>query len=118
MTTTAPRPSRFRLGAIVAVLALPAVVVVVLVLVLTGGDDEKPRVSVLPGPKTLAASPATTITLRGEDVDVEGARVTGVKRESYPGRWARQPDGGGWTFTPAGPFAAGERVTVETDDVT
>ena len=32
MTTTAPRPSRLRLGAIVAVLALPAVVVVVLVL--------------------------------------------------------------------------------------
>ena len=117
MTTTAPRPSRFRLGAIVAVLALPAVVVVVLVLVLTGGDDSKPRVSVFPGPKTLAASPTTTITLRGEDLDVEGARVFGVKRKSYAGRWARQPDGGGWTFTPAGPFEAGDRVTVETDDV-
>jgi hypothetical protein len=118
MTTTAPRPSRLRLGAIVAVLALPAVVVVALVLALTGGgDDDGPRVSVFPSAKTLAASRATTITLRGEDVDVEGARVTGVKRRSYRGRWARQPDGGGWTFTPTAPYVAGDRVTVETDDV-
>ena len=87
VTTTAPRPARrLRLGAIVAALALPAVVVVVLVLLLTGGDDDEPRVSVFPSAKTLAASRDTTITLRGEDVDVEGARVTGVQRASYPGR--------------------------------
>jgi hypothetical protein len=117
VTTTAPRPARLRIGAIVAAIVLPAIVVVVLVLVLTGGDDDEPRVSVYPSAKTLAASRDTTITLRGEDVDVEGATVTGLKRKPYPGRWAEQPGGGGWTFTPSAPFEAGDRVTVETDDV-
>ena len=92
MTTTAPRPSRFRLGAIVAVLALPAVVVVVLVLVLTGGDDDDgSRVSVFPGATTLAASRATTITLRGEDVDVEAARSPASSARRIPGGGPNSP---------------------------
>jgi hypothetical protein len=84
---------------------------------LLGRDDARTRVSVYPGPTTLAASRTTTITLRGEDIDVEGARVTGSKRADYPGRWTRHPDGHGATFTPSAPFLPRDRVSVETDDV-
>ena len=99
MTTTAPRPARLRLGAIVAAIVLPAIVVVVLVLLLTGGDDDAAQVSVYPGPKTLAASRDTTITLRGEEVDAANFRRdvratglledTGSLRSEGPGRPGR-----------------------------
>jgi hypothetical protein len=118
VTTTAPRPARrLRLTAIVAVLVL-VVVAVVLWLVVRGGEEpDAPAVQVYPSLKTLAASRDTTITLRGDEVDVEGATVTGVKREIYPGEWTEQPDGSGWTFTSSIPFLPGDRVSVETDDM-
>jgi hypothetical protein len=115
-TLDEPRPVRSRRGVLVAALVLAVVAAGVVVwLLVRGGDGE--RVSVFPGPTTLAASPTTTITLRGEDVDVEGATVTGVQRGEYAGRWKEHPDGGGATFTPAKPFAPGDRVSLETDDV-
>ena len=114
-TRAAPRPVRSRRGGlIVALLLIAAAAAVVGVLV---ARHDKPRVSVYPGPTTLAASRTTTITLRGDDVNVEGAKVTGVKRAEYPGRWTEQRDGHGVTFTPSQPFLPRDRVTVETDDV-
>src|SRR5215204_3429542 len=93
-TLDEPRPVRSRRGVLVAVLVVVLVAAgVVAWLLARGGDGE--RVSVFPGPTTLAASPTTTITLRGEDVDVDGAAVTGVQVGEYAGGWTEHPDGGG-----------------------
>jgi hypothetical protein len=115
VTTTAaapPRPSRRLLG-----LTGAALIVVVLVAAaaiwLVGGGTPAP-VSVYPAARTVAASPETSITVRGATADDLGdVVVTGSESGRHAGRWSDHPDGNGAAFAPDAPFAPGERVTVD-----
>jgi outer membrane protein assembly factor BamB len=91
------------------------VVAIAVVLVWSMSARARPEISVYPGAATLAASPETTITFRGSDPDGLGdVTVTGSRSGRHPGRLVPHRDGDGVTFTPDRPFAAGERVTVDT----
>jgi hypothetical protein len=103
----APRPRN-------AAFLTAGVVAAVVVLARVSGDDRE--VSVYPNDRTLAASTATTITLRGADSDeLDGVTVTGSRSGDHAGRWDAHRDGHGATFVPDRPFAPGERVTVDAD---
>ncbi|HTE62415.1 MAG TPA: arylsulfotransferase family protein [Solirubrobacteraceae bacterium] len=107
----AARPSRRAVLLAAAVVALAVVVV----LVRSMAAPARPEISVYPGAETLAASPQTTVTFRG--VDVEGLGevvVSGSRSGRHAGRLESQRDGDGVTFVPDRPFVAGERVTVNT----
>jgi hypothetical protein len=100
-----------------ALLAAGAVAVLAIAVVLawTMAARARPGISVYPSGKTLAASPRTTITFRDVDPESLGdVAVSGSRSGRHAGRLQPHGDGGGVTFVPDRPFAAGERVTVHT----
>ncbi len=108
----APTPTRSRAAPIVVASLIVAAMAALLVWRLASGPGGE--VSVYPGPRTLAASSTTTITVRGADADdLSAMSVTGSRSGGHAGRWRPHPDGRGATFTPEQPFAPGERVTVD-----
>lgn len=113
MTTASaePKPDRRTWPAAVGFL----VVILAAALVVTlGGDEQEPSpVAVFPDHRVLAASPKTTVTLRGIAPDEVGdVTVTGRRSGPHEGEWRAHADDGGATFVPDEPFAAGERVNV------
>jgi outer membrane protein assembly factor BamB len=75
----------------------------------------RPDISVYPAGSTVAASPRTAITFRDvEPGDLGEVAVSGSRSGRHAGRLEPQADGDGVTFVPDRPFAAGERVTVDT----
>ena len=73
-----------------------------------------PEISVYPDGRVLAASPRTSVIVRGAPADELGdVSVTGSESGEHAGRWAPDPDGDGAAFVPEQPFAAGEKVTVD-----
>ena len=113
MTTLSPSaPARSRVAVGSAAAILVAAVTVLLVRLFAGGSDGE--VSVFPGSHVLAASAATTITVRGSLApDTSDVEVSGSRSGEHTGRWRTHSDGRGATFTPERPFTPGERVTVE-----
>ena len=92
-----------------------ALVAIAVVLVWSMAARARPEISVYPGARTLAASPQTTITFRGTDRDGLGeVAVTGSRSGRHAGRLVPHRDGDGVVWAPDRPFAAGERVTVDT----
>ncbi len=66
-----------------------------------------------PSPGTVAASPTTTISIRGMPPDQVGrVTIAGDTTGAHSGSWSADSDGRGASFRPDVPFAAGERVTV------
>jgi hypothetical protein len=75
----------------------------------------RPDISVYPAGSTVAASASTTITFRDvEPGDLGEVQVSGSRSGRHTGRLEPNADGDGVTFVPDRPFAAGERVTVDT----
>jgi hypothetical protein len=104
-----PRRRALLLAGAVAALAIAAV------LAWTMAARARPDISVYPSGSTLAASPRTRITFR--DVGPDGLgdlTVSGSRSGRHTGRLQPHGDGDGVTFVPDRPFAAGERVTVDT----
>ena len=96
------------LAGAVAALAIAAV------LVWTIAARARPAISVYPSPKTLAASPDTSVVFRDAGAgDLGDVTVTGSASGRHPGRLLDQADGDGATFVPDRPFAPGEQVTVD-----
>ena len=107
----AARPTRRMLLVAGAV----AVIAVAAALAWSMAARARPEISVFPGAMTVAASPQTTITFRGAEPDELGdVTVSGSRSGRHSGRLAPHRDGDGVTFVPDRPFAAGERVTVDT----
>jgi outer membrane protein assembly factor BamB len=78
-------------------------------------DRARDEVAVFPGVRTLAADPSTAITFRGVAAGaLDDLVVTGSRSGPHTGRIVEHPDGRGAAFVPDEPFAAGERVTVDT----
>jgi hypothetical protein len=70
-------------------------------------------VSMFPSPGSRAAAPKTQISLRAvAPIDTDGFVVTGSRTGVHAGAFRAHSDGGGTSFVPATPFAAGETVTV------
>ena len=75
----------------------------------------RPDISVYPAGSTVAASASTTITFRDvAPADLGAVEVSGSRSGRHTGRLEPHADGDGVTFVPDHPFAAGERVTVDT----
>jgi Arylsulfotransferase (ASST) len=103
---------------ILLVAGAAAALAIAAVLAWTIAARARPEISVFPGAATVAASPETTITFRGSDAEGLGdVTVTGSRSGRHVGRLAQHGDGDGVTFVPDRPFAAGERVTVDTERV-
>ena len=85
---------------------------------LTSDDVAKAQagaVNAFPAPGTRAAQRGTEISLRGVAPDAVGTvTVTGSVSGAHQGTIQPHTDGRGASFVPAGPFTAGERVTVST----
>ena len=72
------------------------------------------RVEAYPGPAFGHASPVTEITLVGVGADeLDGLRVAGARSGRHDGALRPLRAGRGVVFSPAEPFAAGERVRVD-----
>ncbi len=70
-------------------------------------------VSMFPSPASRTASPATTITLRGDQsAAASSLTVVGSLSGRHAGLLRVHPDRGGTSFVPDQPFTAGETVTV------
>jgi hypothetical protein len=106
----AARPRRrLLLAGAVMLLAIAAVIASTMV------ARARPDISVYPSGRTLAASPQTAITFRGVEPDGLGdVEVSGSRSGRHTGQLRPHGDGDGATFVPDRPFAAGERVTVDT----
>ena len=85
---------------------------------LTSDDVAKAQaeaVNAFPAPGTRAAQRGTEISLRGVAPGAVGTvTVTGSVSGAHQGTIQPHTDGRGASFVPAGPFTAGERVTVST----
>ena len=109
-TADAQRPRRTLW--IVAAVVLLVVAAAALIWVVTARAG--PAISVYPDARVLAASPQTTVIVRGAPADELGdVTVTGSESGEHAGEWKPHPDGDGAAFVPAEPFAAGETVTVD-----
>ncbi len=86
-----------------------------MLLVAAGAQAASAAVYVYPVPGGRVASPYTQITFRGMPVSRLGSvSVVGSRSGAHRGRLVGDSDGGGGSFLPTKPFAAGERVTVRT----
>jgi arylsulfotransferase ASST len=104
---------RSRLVVLVPVLALVAGGVTAAVVLATGSGPAEAHA--YPEPGSIAASPGTSITVRGVAADKVGKiAATGSKTGKHVGAVTLSRDGDGATFTPKSPFAEGETVTVHT----
>jgi len=109
-TADAQRPRRtLWIGAAVVLLVVAAAALIWVVAARAG-----PAISVYPDARVQAASPETTVIVRGAPADELGdATVTGSESGAHAGEWKPHPDGDGAAFVPAEPFVAGEEVTVD-----
>jgi len=86
---------------------------------LTSNDVVKAQagaVNAFPAPGTRAAQRGTEVSLRGVAPGAVGTvTVTGSVSGAHQGTIQPHTDGHGASFVPAGPFTAGERVTVSTE---